>query len=138
MAAPPIVRNSVAVADPNAPSHVIKPNADGSINVNSSAVPPKAATATNKSFITTGADAIVIAANVDRLGYVIENPLDAVLNANRVSIFIRLGAVAAEDGTSFEVTAGGYFPPQGSPVYTGDVHVFGPTGIKCPAIEYSA
>ena len=33
MAADPVVRNSVAVADPNIPANVIKPNADGSINV---------------------------------------------------------------------------------------------------------
>ena len=30
----PVVRNSVAVADPSAPQNYLKPNADGSINVN--------------------------------------------------------------------------------------------------------
>lgn len=30
----PVVRNSVAIADPNAPQNVLRPNADGSINVN--------------------------------------------------------------------------------------------------------
>lgn len=33
MAANAVVRNSVAVADPDAPANVIKPNADGSVNV---------------------------------------------------------------------------------------------------------
>lgn len=36
MAADKTVRNSVAVADPDVPANVIKPNADGSINVNTS------------------------------------------------------------------------------------------------------
>ena len=95
-------------------------------------------TATNKSFITDGADHVVIAANAARLGYLIENPMSATLNANHDNIVIRLGAVAAVDGTSFEITPGGFFPPQNAPLYVGDVHVLGPTGIKCPAVEFAA
>lgn len=40
MTASPTVQGSVAVADPDAPSNVIKPNSDGSINVSSSALDP--------------------------------------------------------------------------------------------------
>lgn len=111
-------------------------NTDGSINTVSSGSSP-AGTATDKSFTTSGADATVIAANSARLGYMIENPIAAALNANGDSIYVNLGAVATNGGASFEVTPGGYFPPPGMPLYTGAIHVIGATGVKCPAKEYT-
>ncbi len=58
MTADAVVRNSVAVADPEAPSHVIKPNADGSINVAGS-VPTGGATAANQTTQITAEQAIL-------------------------------------------------------------------------------
>jgi hypothetical protein len=46
MTAADVVRESVAVADPLNPTHVIKPNADGSINISGSISATSAATAT--------------------------------------------------------------------------------------------
>jgi len=46
MTADPLVRNSVAVADPTHPDHFIQPNADGSINITGSISATSAAVAT--------------------------------------------------------------------------------------------
>lgn len=48
MSADAQVRNSVAVADPDSPQHVIKPNADGSINTQSNAPPDYEAVAASQ------------------------------------------------------------------------------------------
>lgn len=135
MAASPVIRNSVAVGDPNAPANVIKPNADGSVNVRSGSSAVN--TVTDKSFTTNGSDNVVMAANANRTNLLIENPINLSLNAGGDSIFVNYGAAATATGDSFEVTPGGYFPMAGMPIYLGAVHVIGATGIKCPAKEFT-
>jgi hypothetical protein len=139
MTASKSVRTSTAVADPDNPTHAIKPNADGSLNVVVIKFgPASGATPVDKSFVTDGTEHVVIAANASRIGFLIENPVSTSLNLNGDSIFVNLGAAATSSGNSFEVTPGGYFPPPWLPLYLGDIHVIGATGIKCPAKEFTS
>ena len=97
--------------------------------------------AVEKNFTTTGSSVLIMSANNSRLGYLIQNPVSTDLNPSGNSIFVRLGAAATDDqGDSFEVTPGGYFPLPGLPLFRGDVYVIGPSGgsaVKCPAVEFT-
>ena len=86
----------VAVGDPNIWANVIKPNADGSINVDIGF--PVSAGVTDDSATTTGSDQTVIAANSSRKGFLIENPVNTSLNSTGASIWVNLGAAAANTG----------------------------------------
>lgn len=85
-AAPPAIRESVAVCDVNAPSHCQAPNMDGSINVNVTGgtgstvtTSPGAATSSDASFTVTlgGTYQTVLAASGTRKGCTFQNPTTA-------------------------------------------------------------
>lgn len=148
MAEPKIVDRSYAVADPQTPGNVIRPNGpianspgvDGSVNVIivGSVPVPTVITVTDKSFSPNGADQVIIPANIARINYSIECSADLTLNPNGKSLFINLGAAATMTGNSFEVTPGGYFPPGGIPLYQGAIHCIADASIlKTPAKEYT-
>ena len=85
-AAPPAIRESVAVCDVNAPSHCTAPNTDGSVNVKvtggsggSITTVPGAVTSTDASFTVTlgGTYQTVLAASGTRKGCTFQNPTTA-------------------------------------------------------------
>ena len=126
-----------AIGDPANWENVIKPNADGSINVNVTIVSPVTAGVADASTTTTGSDQTVLAANPARKGFLIEPAVAVALNANGNSAFVNLGATASAAAGSFEVLPGGYFPPAGMPLYLGAIHLFGVAGIAVTIKEYS-
>lgn len=145
---PKIVDRSYAVADPQYPARVIKPNGpvanspgiDGSVNVIivGNIPVPTATTITDKSFDPDGNSNLIIAANANRIGYTIECPADLALNPNGNSLFIDIDSAASYSGTSFEITPGGSFPLTGMPLLKGDVFVKGDASIvKATAKEYT-
>lgn len=76
-------------------------------------------TATSYGALGTGAYAKIIAANGNRLGYLIENYSSVALNTNGDNILVRLGAT----GAIWEVLPGGYFPPPQLEGWLGDVFI---------------
>lgn len=100
-------------------------------------IPLTSNTSTNKGLTTDGASHVVFAGNARRTGMRIECPVSTTLNASGNSIFVNEGAAAGEDGTSYEVTPGGYYPPPGVPLFMGEVQVYGASGIKFTAKEYT-
>lgn len=94
-------------------------------------------TSTNSGQTTDGTSQLVFAGNPRRTGMRIECPVSTTLNASGNSIFVNEAGAAGEDGTSYEVTPGGYYPPPGLPLFLGDVFVKGVSGIKFIAKEYT-
>ncbi len=76
-------------------------------------------TVTDKSTTGTAAFVNIIAANANRLGYLIENYSNPSLNTNGDNIYVRLGLT----GAAWEVLPGGYFPPPQLEGWMGDVYV---------------
>lgn len=67
----------------------------------------------------TGGFVKIIAANAQRLGYLIENYSSPTLNTNGDNLTVRLGLTGAQ----WEVLPGGYFPPPQLEGWMGDVYV---------------
>lgn len=125
----------IALGDPRTPENVVKPNADGSINTQAAVT----ASASDFSFTTGAATALIIPANASRMGYLIVNPSLAALNTGHDSIFVNFGAPATNTGDSIEIAPGVFFPPVGFPLFRGAIHILGAaTGIKVAVKEFTA
>ncbi len=88
-------------------------------------------TITDKSATGVAAYAKIIAANAQRLGYLIENYSNPILNTQGDNIYIRLGLT----GAMWEVLPGGYFPPPQLEGWMGDVYVSATVTTQFAAAE---
>ncbi len=96
-----------------------------------------AGTATVFPFTMNGASQQVLAANASRLDYSIFNPSALALNANGDNLYVKFSAGAAQDGTSWEILPGGYFPPPGMAPWTGPVFLEGANGVLPTVVEFT-
>ncbi len=96
-----------------------------------------AGTATDKSGTTDGTAQLVIAANASRLGYQLYNPLSGTLNSGGDKLYVKFASTVSNTGGSWELAAGATFPPPWFPPWNGNVYVFGASGIKFTAEEYT-
>lgn len=88
-------------------------------------------TVSNKSGTGTGGFALIIAANANRLGFLIENYSSVSLNTLGDNLLVRLGS----SGASWEVLPGGYFPPPQLEGWMGDVYINAVVTNQFAAVE---
>lgn len=106
----------------------------GPVTVNTVPVAPASGNLSGGGIALSGVSEILLAANVNRLGYIIENPP---ANVNSIWINFGVGNPAAADQTSFEISPGGYFPPNGGFVFsTEQINVVGTPGDLVVAKEF--
>lgn len=110
-----VLKGAIAIADPLDPTHVLKPNSDGSLPISGS-TSGNAATGTVTSVNDTNTDTTILAANTARKGASIFN------DSTQILFLLCAAGTSSSTNYSIQIPAGGYFELpllSGGGVYTG-------------------